>query len=60
MRNKVLAIFGLVGFCLLLSGCSSVQGYSVRSYQGPLPMNDYQYLNQSSGSSASGGTVANR
>ena len=45
MRMKVLAMLGLAAICLILTGCSAIQGYSVRSYQGPLPMGDYQYLN---------------
>jgi hypothetical protein len=48
MKNKILATLALVGICLAFTGCNAVQGYSVRSYQGPLPMQDYQYLNQDS------------
>lgn len=49
MRNKFLGILGLIGFCFILTGCNAVQGYSVRSYQGPLPMKDYQFLNSDAG-----------
>jgi hypothetical protein len=45
MRKKLLGFCALIGFCFLLTGCNVVQGYSVRSYQGPLPLDDYQYLN---------------
>lgn len=48
MKNKFFAMLALVGVCFVFTGCNAVQGYSVRSYQGPLPMNDYQYLNQDS------------
>jgi hypothetical protein len=46
MIKKVVALLGLTTVCFVLTGCNAVQGYSVRSYQGPLPINDYQYLNQ--------------
>jgi hypothetical protein len=49
---KVLAMLGFAAICLILTGCNAVQGYSVRSYQGPLPMGDYQYLNQDAYGSA--------
>jgi hypothetical protein len=52
MRKKLVGILGLVGLSLVLTGCNAVQGYSVRSYQGPLPMDDYQYLNASAASGA--------
>jgi hypothetical protein len=53
MRKK---LFGLFAVCIFgpafLSGCTSshnsVQSYSIRSYQGPLPMNDYRYINPES------------
>ncbi len=48
MIKKVVALLGFAAVCFVLTGCGSVQGYSVRSYQGPLPINDYQYLNQDS------------
>jgi hypothetical protein len=57
MNKKFLGILGLLGLCFVLTGCNAIQGYSVRSYQGPLPMNDYQFLNQNS---APGNTVATR
>ena len=41
-------MLALLGLCLVLTGCNAVQGYSVRSYQGPLPISDYQYVNQES------------
>ena len=52
MRMKVLAMLGFAAISLILTGCNAVQGYSVRSYQGPLPLNDYQYLNQDAAASA--------
>jgi predicted component of type VI protein secretion system len=45
MRNKIVGLLALFGLCFVLTGCSSVQGYSVRSYQGPLPLDDFQFLN---------------
>jgi len=53
MRMKVLAMLGFAAICLIMTGCSAIQGYSVRSYQGPLPMGDYQYLNGGEGSALS-------
>jgi len=44
MRKIFLGLFASVAFCSLLTGCNSVQGYSLRSYQGPLPMEDYRYV----------------
>ncbi|HTG42893.1 MAG TPA: hypothetical protein VK633_00050 [Verrucomicrobiae bacterium] len=46
MRKKVLGMLGLLGLCSVLTGCNAIQGYSVRSYQGPLPIADYQFINQ--------------
>ena len=31
----------VVGFS---TGCNSVKNYSIRSYQGPLPLEDYRYV----------------
>jgi hypothetical protein len=38
----VLLMFAVLG---ILTGCAAVQNYSLRSYQGPLPMQDYRYVN---------------
>jgi hypothetical protein len=48
MRKKVFGIIGLVALGSFLTGCTSVQNYSLRSYQGPLPMADHQYVNPES------------
>jgi hypothetical protein len=50
MRKKLSGIIGLIVVSSFLTGCNStqrnsVQGYSIRSYQGPLPMADYRYVN---------------
>jgi hypothetical protein len=45
MRKKVLALFAGVVLCSFFTGCNAVQSYSIRSYQGPLPMADYRYVN---------------
>ncbi|MDX1950563.1 MAG: hypothetical protein SFY81_00170 [Verrucomicrobiota bacterium] len=34
----------LTVFCFGLSGCANITDYSVTSYQGPLPMKDYDYV----------------
>jgi hypothetical protein len=41
-------LFGWVLFAcvtFVLTGCTAVQNYSIRSYQGPLPLEDYRYIN---------------
>jgi hypothetical protein len=41
-------LFGWILFAsvsLMLGGCSAVQNYSIKSYQGPLPMEDYRHIN---------------
>jgi hypothetical protein len=39
-----------LAFLMLAStGCESVKNYSINSYQGPLPMNDYQYIERPTG-----------
>ena len=41
MKKKLLGLFALSIFCsFFLSGCTSVQSYSLRSYQGPVPITD--------------------
>jgi len=49
MTKKLLGIAAVVLFCSLFAGCTStqnsVQGYSIRSYQGPLPMSDLRNIN---------------
>ena len=49
MINK--KIFGLLFICgasILLTGCSAVKNYSIRSYQGPMPLHEYQYMDTDS------------
>jgi hypothetical protein len=48
MRKKLFGLVAVSICCGFLVGCGSVQGYSLRSYQGPLPMSDYQYVNPDS------------
>lgn len=44
--NKKLFSWGLLVLtCVLFTGCTAVQNYSLRSYQGPLPLEDYRYIN---------------
>jgi hypothetical protein len=49
MTKKLLGIIAVTLFCSVFVGCTStqnsVQGYSIRSYQGPLPMADLRYVN---------------
>ena len=49
MTKKLLGMVAAVLLCSTFVGCTStqnsVQGYSIRSYQGPLPMHDLQYVN---------------
>jgi hypothetical protein len=49
MTKKLLGMVAVAVFCSVLVGCTStqnsVQGYSIRSYQGPLPMQDLRYVN---------------
>jgi len=49
MIKKLLGIAAVALFCSLFVGCTStrnsVQGYSIRSYQGPLPMADLRDMN---------------
>ncbi len=50
--KKLLGIIALAVLSTTLVGCSStrnsVQGYSIRSYQGPLPMHDLRYVDAES------------
>lgn len=44
--NKKLISWVLLGVvAMVFTGCTSVQNYSLRSYQGPLPLEDYRYIN---------------
>jgi len=48
--KKLSGILGLIVLSVVLTGCTStqnsMQAYSIRSYQGPLPMEDYQHINR--------------
>lgn len=46
--KKIASLAGLLGLVLLVNGCTTVQNYSLRSYQGPLPMDDYAHVNADS------------
>lgn len=46
--KKVVSLFGLLGLVLLTNGCTAIQNYSLRSYQGALPMQDYAHVNEDS------------
>ena len=49
MKLKFLGIVGALMVCGFITGCTSpdnkVRNYSIQSYQGPLPMEDYQRIN---------------
>ena len=49
MTKKLLGMVAGVLICSVFVGCTSthnsIQGYSVRSYQGPLPIKDLLYVN---------------
>ena len=49
MRKLLLGILGVVAVCGAFTGCTSpdndMRAYSVRSYQGPLPMEDLRRIN---------------
>ncbi len=45
MKKNLFAWALLSAVVVIFTGCASVQDYSLRSYQGPLPMGDYQHLN---------------
>lgn len=48
MKKQIfaLALLAVAGF--ILSGCTAVRNYSLRSYQGPLPMEDYRHVDPDS------------
>ena len=52
MRKIVLGMFALIAVCSTLTGCTSpdnaMRNYSINSYQGPLPMDDYRKVNPES------------
>lgn len=48
MTKRLLGLAGLVLVCSVLSGCTAVKNYSIRSYQGTIPLNDYRYVNPES------------
>jgi hypothetical protein len=52
MRKTVLGILGVLAFSSFLTGCTSpdnrMRSYSIQSYQGPLPMEDYRRVNPES------------
>lgn len=43
--KKVAGFVGMIALVLLANGCTSLQNASLRSYQGPLPMDDLAYVN---------------
>lgn len=48
MNKKMFSWALLVLVAGLFSGCTSVKNYSIRSYQGPLPLEDYKYMDEES------------
>jgi hypothetical protein len=45
MKMKFFGWGFFAAISMMLTGCSSIQNYSIRSYQGPLPMEDYRSIN---------------
>ena len=48
MIKKLLGTACVFAFVALFTGCNAVQDYSIRSYQGPVPLADYRYVNPES------------
>jgi hypothetical protein len=46
--KKIASLVALMGLVVLVNGCTTVQNYSLRSYQGPLPMDDYTHISAES------------
>lgn len=47
--NKKMFSWALLVFVVGLStGCNAIKNYSIRSYQGPLPLEDYRYMHEES------------
>ncbi|MGV3775017.1 MAG: hypothetical protein ACO1QB_19120 [Verrucomicrobiales bacterium] len=42
--KKSILLLALAAVCVLSSGCNAVRNYSVRSYQGPMPLSEYQFM----------------
>ena len=42
---KLFGWFLFAAVSLILTGCGTIENYSLRSYQGPLPMEDYRHIN---------------
>ena len=45
MKKKLFGWVLLFAVSFVFTGCSAVENYSIRSYQGPMPMKDYRYVN---------------
>ena len=45
MNMKFFGLLLLLSLTFILTGCTAVQNYSIRSYQGPPPLEDYRYVN---------------
>jgi hypothetical protein len=52
MRKIVFGLFAVIAASTFLTGCTSpdndMRNYSINSYQGPLPMEDYRRVNPES------------
>ena len=48
MRYRLMGLAGAIAVCFGFTGCTATQNYSVRSFQGPLPMEDYRWVNPDS------------
>jgi hypothetical protein len=49
MKLKLLGMVGALLLCGFFTGCTSpdngMRSYSIQSYQGPMPMDDYRRIN---------------
>lgn len=43
-KKHILTVLLALGAVLSFTGCDSVKDYSIRSYQGPMPMTEYQWM----------------
>ena len=48
MNKRFVGSFLLALVAIAFTGCSTVQNYSLRSYQGPLPIEDYRWVDPES------------
>ena len=45
--KKSFVMLAVAGVCLSTTGCNQIRNYSVRSYQGPMPLTEYEHMDAS-------------